>query len=126
MQAETSDNVQLSNVSFYNRAEDAKACQITSTVLLPVFSDPGRSQAVAVLEITQFRGSKTSYQAVFNWSRTYLEEVGTPYACCPTGVGCRRGGSSYAGGGSHDCVNSGRGPGSVQLVPECAQPYIRN
>lgn len=73
-EAETSDNVQHSNVSFYNRAEDAKACQITSTVLLPVFSDPGRSQPVAVLEITQFKGSKNSYQAVFNWSRTYLEE----------------------------------------------------
>lgn len=73
LQAETSDNVQQIDLDIYLRNREAKACRIFSTVHLPLFSDPSRKRPVAVLEITQFKGSSTSYQAVFDWSRTHLQ-----------------------------------------------------
>lgn len=81
MQAETSDNVQQCGVDIYLRNKEAKACHIFSTIHLPLFNNALRRQPVAVLEITQFKGSNTSYQAVFDWSRMYLQ-VNASYLHC--------------------------------------------
>ncbi len=72
-QAETSDDVKRCNVSIYLRVKDAQACQVSSTVLLPLFSNELRNRPVAVLEVTQFTGGTTSYEAVFAWARKHLE-----------------------------------------------------
>lgn len=73
MQAETCDDVQQCNVSIYLRVKDAQACRVSSTVLLPLFSDKVRKNPVAVLEVTQFHGGNTSYETVFDWARSHLE-----------------------------------------------------
>ena len=75
VQAETSDNVQQCDLDIYLRKREASACRIFSTVHLPLFIDATRSRAIAVLEITQFKGSNSNYQAVFNWSRQYVQVV---------------------------------------------------
>lgn len=73
IQVETSDNIQQCNMSIYLRAKDAKACRVSSTVLLPLFGDNSRRSPAAVLEVTQFNGNSTSYPMVFHWARHHLE-----------------------------------------------------
>lgn len=87
MQAETSDNVQQCDVSVYSRVKEARDCQVCSTVLLPIFADSQRQKAVAVLELVQFKGSSSSYQRVFDWSRHIFEVSDLPclffnFCCC--------------------------------------------
>ena len=72
-QAEICNNVRRCNVSIYLRVKDAQACRVSSTVLLPLFSDKLRQKPVAVLEVTQFNDSNTSYSAVFDWAQRHME-----------------------------------------------------